>query len=192
MGHAPSCSGPRGGPIRRDSGCARSCAAQAPMSPRSPSPTNMPGSSGLCGPMMRRIDHPPRGKARRHGLCKEQGAASHRRITPRSAARIIRDDTSGTPRAFRPWTHCRPGQGRCAHEEHARVCHQGPDRLIVHQEAGYRDAALHLSGSSRDTPPLQRRLRPYIILCSTPPHSSLFHPTPAKVRVSRNNWLEWA
>src|SRR5438552_7344113 len=94
--------------------------------------------------MMRSIDNPPREKARRNGLCKEKGAASHRRITPRSAARTIRDDTSGTPGAFRPWTNCRPNQGRCANEENARVFHQGPDTLIVHQEAGYIDAALHL------------------------------------------------
>ena len=29
-----------------------------------------------------------------------------------------------------------------------------------------------------------------LILCSTPPHSSSFQPTPAKVRVSRKPWLE--
>ena len=31
-----------------------------------------------------------------------------------------------------------------------------------------------------------------LILCSTPPHSILFQPTPAKVRISRKPWLEWA
>jgi len=29
-----------------------------------------------------------------------------------------------------------------------------------------------------------------LILCSTPPHSNSFQPTPAKVRVSRKPWLE--
>jgi hypothetical protein len=86
-------------------------------------------------------------------------------FTPRSAARTIRDDTRGTPSAFRPWTKCRPNQGRCAHEENARVFHQGPDTAVVHREAGYINAALFLSGSSRDTPSLPRRLGPYIILC---------------------------
>ena len=51
-------------------------------------------------------------------------------------------------------------------KENARVCHQGPDTFVVHREAGYIDAALHLYGSSRDTPSLQRRLGPYIILCA--------------------------
>src|ERR1051325_4733731 len=96
----------------------------------------MPGSSGPCWPMRRSIDNPPRDKARRNGLCKEKGAASHRRITPRSAARTIRDDTRGTPDAFRPWTNCRPNQGRCANEENARVFHQGPDTCVVHSEGG--------------------------------------------------------
>ena len=39
---APSCSGPRGGPIRRDGGCARSHTAKVPMWPRSPESTTMP------------------------------------------------------------------------------------------------------------------------------------------------------
>jgi hypothetical protein len=78
---------------------------------------------------------------------------------------MIRDDTRGTPSAFRPWTNCRPGQGRCANEENARVFHQGPDTSVVHQEAGYIDAARHFMGSSRDTTPLHRRLGPYIDLC---------------------------
>ena len=48
-------------------------------------------------------------------------------------------------------------------KENARVLHQGPDTAVVHREAGYRDAALCLSGASRDTPSLHRRLRdPYI------------------------------
>ena len=89
-------------------------------------------------------------------------------FTPRSAARTIRDDTRGIPSAFRPWTHCRPNQGRGAHEENARVIHQGPDTLIVHQEAGYIDADLCLHGASRDTPSLPRRLGPYINLCANP------------------------
>jgi hypothetical protein len=37
---------------------------------------------------------------------------------------------------------------------------------VVHQEAGYIDAALFFSSASRDTPSLPRRLGPYIILCS--------------------------
>jgi hypothetical protein len=37
---------------------------------------------------------------------------------------------------------------------------------VVHREAGYINAALFLSGASRDTPSLQGRLGPYIILCS--------------------------
>ncbi len=65
-------------------------------------------------------------------------------FTPRSAARTIRDDTRGTPSAFRPWTNCRPRRGRCAHEENARVFHQGPDTSVVHREAGYINAALHV------------------------------------------------
>ena len=56
-------------------------------------------------------------------------------LTPSSAARTIRDDARGTPSAFRPWTHCRPQQGRCAHEEHARVLDQGPDTGVLHREA---------------------------------------------------------
>ena len=90
---------------------------------------------------------PSRGKTRaeRSSGREEQRAASHtRRLTPKSAARTICDDTRGTPSAVRPWTNCRPGQGRCANEENARVFHQGPDTLAVHQEAGYIDAALHL------------------------------------------------
>ena len=86
-------------------------------------------------------------------------------FTSRSAARTIRDDTRGTPSAFRPWTNCRPIQGRCANEENARVFHQGPDTCVIHREAGYIDAALFFNGSSRDTPSLQRRLGPYINLC---------------------------
>ena len=70
----------------------------------------MPGSSGPCWPMMRRIDNPPRARQRCNGLREKRRAASHRRITPRSAARSIRDDTRGTPSAFRPWTNCRPGK----------------------------------------------------------------------------------
>src|ERR1043165_6518942 len=53
-------------------------------------------------------------------------------------------------RAFKPWTNCRPGRGRCANEENARVFHQGPDTCVVHGEAGYINAALHW-GSLRDT-----------------------------------------
>jgi hypothetical protein len=144
--------------------------------------------------MMRRIDNPPRCR-KVAPVFGRRGAASRITqggFTPRSAARTIRDDTRGTPGAFRPWTNCRPKQGRCAHEENARVFHQGPDPCVVHREAGYIDAALHLSGSSRDTPTLHQRLGPYIILCSRPSHSSSFRPTPAKVRVSRKPWLECA
>src|SRR5207248_2712106 len=115
--------------------------------------------------MMRRIDNPLRTRQGRNGLREEKRAASHRRISPRSAARIIRDDTRGTPGAFRPWTNCRPNQGRCANEENARVFHQGPDTSVVHREAGYINAALFLPGASRDTASLPRRLGPYIILC---------------------------
>ena len=31
-----------------------------------------------------------------------------------------------------------------------------------------------------------------LILCSTPPHSNSFQPTPAKIRISRKPWREWA
>ena len=154
----------------------------------------MPGSSGLCWPMMRRIDHPPRCR-KVDTVFRRRGDASRITsggFTPRSAARTIRDDTRGTPSAFRPWTKCRPNQGRCAHEENARVFHQGPDTAVVHREAGYIHAALCLPGASRDTPSLPRRLGPYIKLCSTPPHSSSFQPAPAKIRFSSNPWLDLA
>ena len=116
--------------------------------------------------MMRCIDHPPRRRQGRKGLC--EGAAN--RITPggfhtKECSADIRDDTRGTPSAFRPWTNCRPQRGRYAHEENARVFHQGPDMCVVHREAGYIHAALFLHGSSRDTPSLHRRLGPYINLC---------------------------
>jgi hypothetical protein len=123
--------------------------------------------------MMRRIDHPPRCRQGRNDFC--EGAASRMTpggFTPRSATRIIRDDTRGTPSAFRPWTKCRPNQGRCANEENARVFHQGPDTAVVHREAGYIHAALFLSGASRDTPSLPRRRGPYIILCSKSSHTT--------------------
>src|SRR5438876_12064354 len=101
--------------------------------------------------MMRSIDHLPRCR-RVATVFGRRGAASRITqggFTPRSAARTIRDDTRGTPGAFRPWTNCRPNQGRCANEENARVFHQGPDTSVVHREAGYIDAALFLDGSSR-------------------------------------------
>src|SRR5512147_1405614 len=105
--------------------------------------------------MMRRIGHPPSCRKGRYGFQKERRDASHITsggFTPRSAARTIRDDTRGTPSAFRPWTKCRPTQGRCANKENARVFHQGPDTAVVHREAGYIHATLFLSGASRDTP----------------------------------------
>ena len=43
MGRGLSCSGPSGEPIRRGGGCARSHTAKAPMWPRWPAPTTMPG-----------------------------------------------------------------------------------------------------------------------------------------------------
>ena len=71
----------------------------------------------------------------------------------------------GHPARSDPGQIVGPDKGRCANEENARVFHQGPDTFVVHREAGYIDAALHLHGSSRDTPPLHRRLGPYINLC---------------------------
>ena len=59
-----------------------------------------------------------------------------RRIHTTECRADIRADTRGTPSACRPWTHCRPQPGRYAHEEHARVWHQGPDTSVVHGEAG--------------------------------------------------------
>ena len=63
----------------------------------------------------------------------------------------------GHPARSDPGQIVGPDKGRCAHEENARVFHQGPDTFVVHREAGYIDAALHLHGSSHDTPPLHRR-----------------------------------
>src|SRR6185295_6530734 len=141
--------------------------------------------------MMMCIDNPLRCRQGTNRFSRRDTNRIRQGFTPRSAARRIRDDTTGTPGAFRPWTNCRPRRGRCANEENARVVHQGPDISVVHREAGYIHAALHLFGSSRDTPPLHRRLGPYIILCSTPPHSNSFQLTPAKVRFSGLPPVQW-
>ena len=61
---------------------------------------------------------------------------SHQEDSPHGVQRgRSRDDTRGTPSAFRPWKNRRPNQGRCANEENARVFHQGPDTSEVHREA---------------------------------------------------------
>ena len=137
--------------------------------------------------MMRRIDHPPRCKQGREERSREPYHT--RRIHTKECSADIRDDTRGTPSAFRPWTKCRPIQGRCANEENARVFHQGPDTSVVHREAGYIDAALCLPGASRDTPSLPRRLGPYINLCSKSSHTTEFSRSHGISRTPASSWF---
>jgi len=114
------------------------------MSPRWPWRIRMRGSSGPCWPMMMCTDQLRRTETG-YGALRRTPHRIREGVTPRSATRIIRDDTTGTPGTFRPWTICRPTQGRCAHEENARNFHQGPDISSgVQREAGYIDAALFL------------------------------------------------
>ena len=70
----------------------------------------------------------------------------------------------GHPARSDLWTNCRPTQGRCAHEENARVFIKARTCVLSTERPDiYTQPCVYLV-HSLDTPSLHRRLGPYINL----------------------------